>query len=175
MGAVVDLIQKPTMLLDAEQARRNIARMAGKARASQTRFRPHFKTHRSAEIGDWFRSAGVEQITVSSVDMAVYFADHGWDDICIAFPTNIRQIKQINQLAQRVKLHLLVESVETVDLLRQQLTAPVAVWLEVDTGYSRSGVAWDDAAGLYAIASAIAGQRHDHTPGLVGSRRADLW
>ena len=78
--------------------------MAEKARQSKVTFRPHFKTHQSIEIGSWFRDEGVQKITVSSVDMAEYFASDGWNDITIAFPLNIRQLPQIQELAGRINL-----------------------------------------------------------------------
>ncbi len=153
-------ITRPTALLNEEIARRNIARMAEKARRSGVRFRPHFKTHQSAVIGEWFRAEGVRAITVSSVSMARYFAAHGWGDILIAFPVNWREIAAINELAQAIELHLLVESVETARFLAEQLTAPAGVWLKVDTGYGRTGLRWDDLAGLEAVARAVrSGQR----------------
>ena len=96
------LIEKPTLLLDKARALNNIERMAGKAARSEVRLRAHFKTHQSAEIGQWFRPYGVSTITVSSVDMALYFAEHGWNDITIAFPVNLRQIRTINMLARQV-------------------------------------------------------------------------
>ncbi len=138
-------IHTPTLLLDVSRARRNIASMAQKAQRSGVRFRPHFKTHQSAAIGEWFREVGVDAITVSSVEMARYFAAHGWKDILIAFPANIREIHKINELAQRVHLHLLVENVTTAAYLAEHLVAPVDVWIEVDAGYRRSGVQWDGA------------------------------
>ena len=58
-------IVKPTMLLDERRVRANIARMAQRARDNGVRFRPHFKTHQSAQIGAWFREEGVTAITVS--------------------------------------------------------------------------------------------------------------
>ena len=81
-------IARPTLLLDKARALRNIARIAEKTRRDGVRFRPHFKTHQSAEIGEWIRAHGVEAICVSSVEMAAFFADHGWRDIAIAFPVN---------------------------------------------------------------------------------------
>ena len=60
--------------------------MVDRAAAADVDFRPHFKTHRSREVGRWFRDFGVAAITVSSVDMAQYFSNDGWDDITIAFP-----------------------------------------------------------------------------------------
>ncbi|MDQ1351629.1 MAG: hypothetical protein QG657_1934, partial [Acidobacteriota bacterium] len=71
--------------MDKEKALKNIIRIKEKiARSPGVRFRPHFKTHQSAQIGQWFREMGVSAITVSSVDMALYFAQHGWTDITIA-------------------------------------------------------------------------------------------
>jgi D-serine deaminase-like pyridoxal phosphate-dependent protein len=154
--ALLAQIVVPTMLLDERRARRNIAAMAEKARRSGVRFRPHFKTHQSAAVGEWFRAEGVTAITASSLDMAIYFADHGWRDIMVAFPANVREMAKINDLAARVCLHLLVDSPATVGALAPQLTAPVGVWIEVDAGYQRSGVAWSSAADLYAVAEAVA-------------------
>ena len=73
-------ISRPALLLDKEQVFSNIDKMASKAKATGVKFRPHFKTHQSAEIGNWFRDFGVTAITVSSLDMAIYFAKHGWAD-----------------------------------------------------------------------------------------------
>jgi D-serine deaminase-like pyridoxal phosphate-dependent protein len=67
-------IATPTLLLDEGRARRNLDGMAARAARAGVRFRPHFKTHQSARIGEWFREAGVHSITVSSVRMAAYFA-----------------------------------------------------------------------------------------------------
>ncbi len=43
--------------------------MAEKARINDVVFRPHFKTHQSHKIGQWFRNEGVNAITVSSIKM----------------------------------------------------------------------------------------------------------
>jgi len=100
MNSLFDKIEKPTLLLDESTARKNICRMAGHARDAGVAFRPHFKTHQSVEIGEWFRSVVVSAITVSSVDMALYFARCGWADITIAFPANLRQQRDLAALAR---------------------------------------------------------------------------
>jgi D-serine deaminase-like pyridoxal phosphate-dependent protein len=148
-------VEKPTLVLHTERTRRNIERMAAKARASGVRFRPHFKTHQSAEIGEWFRECGTESITVSSLDMAAYFAKHGWTDITVAFPTNIREIAKINELAQSVDLGLLVESTETVAFLARSLAAPVGAWIKIDVGSQRTGIAWDQLDAVVRVATEI--------------------
>ena len=133
-------IAKPTFVVDEAVCRRNIARMAGKAREAGMRFRPHFKTHQSAAIGEWFREEGVTAITVSSVTMARYFAGAGWKEITIAFPVNIREMEEINRLAAEVQLDLLVENEIVMNHLVNQLKEPVGIWIEIDTGYHRTGV-----------------------------------
>jgi len=160
-------IEKPTILLNVDQAERNIQRMAVKAQRQGIRFRPHFKTHQSAAIGEWFRQAGVTAITVSSVDMAKYFAHHGWDDITIAFPANVRQVGALNDLARSIHLGLLVESVETVEILANQLAAEVDVWIEIDDGTNRSGVSWDLPEALLQLVVNIQSHGHLRLKGLL--------
>jgi D-serine deaminase-like pyridoxal phosphate-dependent protein len=150
-----DAIVKPTLLLDKAVCRRNILRMAAKARASEVVFRPHFKTHQSIEVGEWFRVEGVRQITVSSLDMAEYFASAGWEDILLAFTLNLRQLEGINQLARRTLLGVLVESVESVQRVGEALTAPVNVWIKVDAGGGRTGIPWHRFEDIEAVSAAI--------------------
>ena len=150
-----DHITRPTLLLDEKKARQNMAEMAGKADKAGIIFRPHFKTHQSAEIGNWFRDYGVSQITVSSVDMARYFAERGWDDITIAFPLNVRQLPAIAHLASQITLNLLVDNAAVIRQLSQHLTAPVNVWLEIDAGYQRTGLPWDDLETITAVSHTI--------------------
>ncbi|MBE2198878.1 MAG: alanine racemase [Anaerolinea sp.] len=166
-GDLSQLIVKPTLLLDPNRAMRNIEHMATRADHSGVRLRPHFKTHQAAAVGAWFRARGVTAVTVSSVDMAAYFADHGWDDITIAFPANVRQHRAMNDLAQRVRLGLLVESVDTAVFLGQHLTHFVDIWLKIDVGYQRTGLDWQDEAGISAVAVAVAQFPHLRLTGLL--------
>lgn len=133
-------IEKPTLIVNKERARNNIKKMADKARKSGVRFRPHFKTHQSAAIGDWFKEFGVDSISVSSVDMAAYFAEHGWKDISITFSVNFLQIRTINNLAHDVSLNLLIESREAVNFLHKNVESNVRIWIKIDVGYHRTGI-----------------------------------
>jgi len=160
-------IVKPTILINVEQAKRNIQRMVEKARGQGIRFRPHFKTHQSAAIGEWFRQAGVTAITVSSLEMAQYFARHGWDDITIAFPANLRQVRGFDELARSLHLGLLVESIETVEYLANHLTAAMDVWIEIDDGTNRSGVRWDCPEKVSELVKILQSHSHLRTVGLL--------
>ncbi|MFZ1729064.1 MAG: alanine racemase [Bacteroidota bacterium] len=148
-------IRTPTLLLDESVCRRNISRMSEKAAARGLNFRPHFKTHQSRRVASWFRDVGVTAITVSSVGMAQYFADDGWDDITIAFPVNLREAAEIEALAARISLGVLVESAAVASRLQALLHSSVDVWIKIDTGYGRSGVSFEDADAIAAIVRSV--------------------
>ncbi|MCB0644097.1 MAG: alanine racemase, partial [Phaeodactylibacter sp.] len=121
-----------------------IEQMAAKARSQQINFRPHFKTHQSWAVGQWFRELGIDQITVSSLKMAAYFAADGWKDITVAFPVNVLAMNRIENLAAQVQLNVVVESLHSVERLAAGLRAPVGVFVKIDTGYGRTGVPAED-------------------------------
>lgn len=133
-------IIRPTFVVDKQICLRNIASMAQKARHFNVQFRPHFKTHQSATIGEWFRQMGVYSVTVSSVSMAEYFADHGWDDITIAFPVNILETAYIDRLASRISLNVIVDNQDSAEILATRITHHLGVYIEIDTGYPRTGI-----------------------------------
>ena len=114
--------------------------MAQKAQKLQLEFKPHMKTHQSAEIGKWFRDEGVQAITVSSVSMARYFAHNGWQDITIAFPCNLRESEAIDELAAQIRLTILVNSAETARQLDSALSNNVQAYIELDAGATRTGL-----------------------------------
>lgn len=144
-------IIEPTLLLNEAICKANINRMTEKARRCGVQFRPHFKTHQSQHIAGWMRDAGVTAITVSSLSMAAYFAASGWDDITVAFPVNIREMQRINQLAEHIKLNLLIVDPVTVDLLNQQLTSEVGFFIKIDSGYHRTGLEPHETAAIHRI------------------------
>ncbi len=148
-------ITKPTLLLDKSKVMRNISRMAEKARLNGITLRPHFKTHQSVEVGEWFKDEGISRITVSSLDMALKFASAGWGDITIAFPVNILEIEKINYLAGRITLNLLLESEESVVMLNRQLSASVGIFIKIDSGYGRTGIDWSSTERIRRIISLL--------------------
>jgi D-serine deaminase-like pyridoxal phosphate-dependent protein len=156
----------PTLLLDEQRCRANIATMAAKASRHGLIFRPHFKTHQSLALGRWFKQAGVTRITVSSLTMAGYFASD-WDDITVAFPVNILEIETINRLAARITLNLLVESAEAVHLLGAGLRHSVGFFIKIDVGAQRTGIAASDSAAIDTIIKTAARNTKLHFLGFL--------
>ncbi len=129
--------------------------MSDKAQISDVRFRPHFKTHQSKVIAEWFRRYGTSHITVSSLSMAAYFARHGWTDITVAFPLNPRELQRAVELSEEIRLNLLILDAETAELLNERLSRRIDVWLKVDTGYGRTGIRWNDPEAAVALARKV--------------------
>ncbi|PWN07561.1 alanine racemase [Rhodohalobacter mucosus] len=132
--------QRPRLIIDEKRCRRNIERIVHKAARTSTEFRPHFKTHQSHEVGNWFREAGVTGITVTSPEMAEYFVQDGWKDITIAFPFYPGMIKKLNTLSQNCAVRLFINSVEDLKMVHRQIKQPVSFYVELDAGYGRSGM-----------------------------------
>ncbi len=126
-----------------------------KAETNDVIFRPHFKTHQSAEIGQLFKERGITKITVSSVSMAQFFKNHDWDDITIAFPVNILEIDEIEQLASQIKLNLLVESRFSTRFLADHLKSNTGIFIKIDIGYHRTGIDPQNIIEIEAIINTI--------------------
>lgn len=156
-------ITGPALLVDEARARRNIRRLADKARRDGVILRPHFKTHRSAAVGRWFADEGVAGITVSSAAMAERFARAGWRDITLAFLLNPLEVPRLAALALALRgrggcLGVAIDSVAAARALAPLAGGEPAVWLKVDTGYGRTGLPWrDPAAGAEVCAALPAG------------------
>jgi len=152
---MIKKITQPTLIVNESICRNNIRKMAAKAKRNNVVFRPHFKTHQSAAIGEWFADEGIKSITVSSVQMATYFANNGWEDITIAFPVNLLEIQNIDQLAARIQLTLIIDQQDSADFLNKNLTNHVNIMIKVDTGYHRAGIDATDINKLQQLIKAI--------------------
>ena len=155
--------RRPTVVLDADRARANIRRMADRADQAGALFRPHFKTHQSGAVAVWFRDAGVDRITVSSLDMAEHFAGFGWRNITVALLHNPRETRRAVGLAAQLAsagggLGLVCDDPRVAGQLAAALSDPTDIWLKIDTGYCRTGIPWSDGGRLDEVLDACGGR-----------------
>ncbi|MDD3860730.1 MAG: alanine racemase, partial [Bacteroidales bacterium] len=135
-------IKSPVFAVNKAVVRANIKNMMDKLPASCL-FRPHFKTHNNKETAKLFKEFGVKCITVSSVEMAQYFRVLGFKDITIAFPVNLREHRSLNKLSKNTKIGLTFSNIDAVSIISGMPLIKADAWIEIDTGYNRSGIAWD--------------------------------
>ena len=161
-------LTEPTLLIDKQKCVRNIQMIVEKAKRNNLILRPHFKTHQAHEIGRWFRQEGVTKITASSLTMAEYFAQDGWNDITVAIPMNVHEKERINRLAEKIKLNLLVVAPETVAWLAKEVKHPLNLFIEVDNGYHRTGVSPSDFNSIDSILNEIKKHSNFRFAGFLG-------
>lgn len=152
----ISTIEKCThtsLIINKSIARNNLQRIHQKTKRSGILLRPHCKTHQSPEIvGRWLRDAGIESITVSSLQMAEEFAKSGWKDILIALPLNLRELETMKQLASKIRLGVFIESAQVAARISEAEAHHLEVWLKIDSGYGRTGVPSTDADQVMRLA-----------------------
>jgi D-serine deaminase-like pyridoxal phosphate-dependent protein len=142
-------IKTPALILDAPKMKRNAARMSERIRSLGVHLRPHVKTHKSIDIAR-IQTAGPTgngngRIMVSTLAEARAFLAAGFDDITYGVPVEPGKFAEVFELARTSKrFAVLTDDAETISLLAaesEKAGAEVSVFLEVDTGDHRSGVA----------------------------------
>ena len=152
-------LPSPTLLVSEDRTRRNIGRMADRARRHGLAFCPHLKTHQSARVSGWLRDAGATAASVTSLRMARAAAAWGWTDLTIAMPVNPNQFAELRELAGRVRLTVFLVDADVARRLAAAVPEPLAYYVELDAGYGRSGVAIDDLAAVRRIVAAAGHHR----------------
>jgi len=137
-------LDTPCVLIDLDQAERNIRRMQETAKKAGVKLRPHTKTHKSAYFARMQLEAGAAGITCAKLGEAEVMANAGFRDILIAYPLiGPHKMERLAALAARVdRLILSLDSYEVAEALSavgDRLNRPLEVYLEVDTGQHRVG------------------------------------
>ncbi|WP_395306749.1 alanine racemase [Mycobacterium sp. AMU20-3851] len=144
-------IETPALVVDLARLTSNIAAMADAARGKAVDLRPHAKTHKSIQIANLQMGAGAVGITVATVSEAESFADHGMDDILIAYPILPlgAKARRFRELLDRVQLRVGVDSAAGASAIARAADGrDVSVLIEIDSGQHRTGVPAAEAAAL---------------------------
>ena len=157
-------LETPCLVIDVEQARRNIAEMQRQADSANVALRPHIKTHKMPLFARMQIAAGAAGITCAKVSEAEVMADGGIRDIFIAYPMvgNFR-IRRVLALKKRIdRLILAVDSMTCAASLDEAAAAAgdiLEVRLEIDTGARRTGVPVEKAVALARGVAALSNLR----------------
>ena len=148
----------PALVIDRAALERNIARMAAFASARGIALRPHAKTHKSSEIGRRQLAAGAAGLCCAKLGEAEALAADGLANLHLTSP-----VVAPAAIARLVALHGRSEGLSVVAdhpaSVRQLAAAnaggrPLPVFIDVDPGNHRTGVASPAAA--VALAAEIA-------------------
>ncbi len=141
----LDGLVTPCLLLDLPRMERNIRRMAENIRGLGSTLRPHVKTHKCAEIAKRvLAEPGTSGITVSTLQEAEYFFEHGVRDILYAVGIAPNKLARVAALMDRgCDLSIVLDDpvmARHVAKTGVQEGRCYRVMIELDTDGHRSGV-----------------------------------
>ncbi len=155
----VDTLPTPVALIDRQRLLRNLREMQQRAAQEGVALRPHTKTHKSSELARLQQETGAAGITVATVDEAEAFVAAGFTDVRVAYPTvGVDRYKRLLGLMARARLSFCLDTPEAIREAADFFAArdrQAEVLLEIDTGFGRTGVRWNDGSQLVACARMI--------------------
>jgi D-serine deaminase-like pyridoxal phosphate-dependent protein len=162
-------LNTPALVIEIEALDRNIARMAGFARAAGLKLRPHTKTHKSVDIARRQIGAGAVGLCCAKLGEAEVLADAGLTGLHITSPVvSAPGIARLIALAARVPdLSVVADNPDNVlDLARaaQHGGTRLRIIVDVDPGSHRTGVT--SAGAAVALAGAIRAATSLHYAGV---------
>jgi D-serine deaminase-like pyridoxal phosphate-dependent protein len=155
IGKPVNDIDTPSLVIDMDAMKRNLARMAEFAKKHNIRWRPHAKLHKSATLAKMQVRAGAVGVCVQKTAEAEIMVAGGVTDVYISneviAPAKLARVAALAQklAAQGGRLAIAVDSTEGVIRLAQAMTEArsatgvatvIDVFVEIDVGQGRCGV-----------------------------------
>jgi D-serine deaminase-like pyridoxal phosphate-dependent protein len=154
-GDPVARIDTPALILDLDAFERNLVRMKEAMAGSGVRLRPHAKSHKCPHVALIQIALGAVGICCQKVSEAAAFVDVGVNDILITNQiVGVAKFQHLMALAKRARIGVLVDHTLQIDALAtatQESGASLDVYVEVDVGANRCGVAPGAAAVLLAV------------------------
>lgn len=144
LGAALDEIDTPALLLDVDTFEHNLQHMAAFFADKPTSLRPHAKTHKCPEIARRQLQAGAIGITCAKLGEAEAMVGAGIEDVLIANEiVGAIKTRRLATLARRANLMVAVDDAANVAELSevcQETDSSLRVLIEIDVGMGRCGV-----------------------------------
>ena len=142
----VDELQTPALILDLDVFERNLEKMARFASSAGVSLRPHAKTHKCPEIARRQLELGAVGVCAAKISEAEVLVDAGIEGVLVTSPVATREkLERFVRLAARAGgLAIVVDhpdGVRELDKVARELGTPVTVFLGLDTGTRRTGIA----------------------------------
>ena len=154
IGALLDDVETPALIVDLDALDRNIAKMAEFARTTGVRVRPHAKTHKSPAIALRQIAQGAAGQCVQKVGEAEALVRGGVKDVLVSNEVvGDRKLRRLAALAQDATIALCFDSPEQVDAASRaakELGVELGGLVEIEVGMERCGIAPGQAAAVLA-------------------------
>jgi D-serine deaminase-like pyridoxal phosphate-dependent protein len=158
-----DEIPSPALLVYPERIGENIRRMIAVLGQAE-RLRPHVKTHKMAEVVQLQLKAGITKFKCATIAEAEMLGQAGAKDVLLAnqpVGPNIARLLGLGGWFPDVRFSTIADDAEAVGNLAQAAQAAgvtLPVWLDLDVGMGRTGIAPGQAATtLYKLIGQLPG------------------
>jgi 3-hydroxy-D-aspartate aldolase len=162
IGARLDEIDTPALLLDLDAFERNLDTLHRAVAGLPVRVRPHAKSHKCAEIARRQLARGAVGVCCQKVSEAEALARCGIRDICIVNEVvGPPKLARLARLALEAAIGVTVDDEQNVDAIDRAAGlagATLSVLVEVDVGLNRCGV--EPGPRAVDLARRIAGRRN---------------
>jgi D-serine deaminase-like pyridoxal phosphate-dependent protein len=156
-------VDTPALIVDLDRFDANIGRLMQAVAGCSVRVRPHAKSHKCVEIARRQVAAGAVGICVQKTSEAEPFLAGGIADVLVTNEVvGARKLANLAALAARfpaARLGVCVDDAAVVEPLGaacERAAARLDVYIELDVGHDRAGVA--DPGAAVALARAVAAQ-----------------
>ena len=157
---LVSDLPTPSLLVERARLDANLERMQARATANRAVLRPHTKTHKCLAIARHQHGLGAQGVTVAKPGEAEVFVADGFGDVRLAYTvTGEDKHARLARLMDQARVSFCVDTAEGARAASAVYAAQdrrAEVLIEIDVGYGRCGVRWDD-PDLPAFARTIAG------------------
>lgn len=150
-------IPTPALVVYLETVKKNIERVVALADGDVSQVRPHVKTHKTRQLVEMQREAGITKYKCATLREAKMLAQAGITDILIAYQMvgpNIDRLVELKRAFPAPDFKVIVDHPDAVEGLSSAMAAngmEVQTMLDLDVGLGRTGVPVGDAAvALYA-------------------------
>lgn len=158
IGAPIDEIDTPALIVDLDAFEHNLQRMADFARRAGVRLRPHAKTHKCPVIAQKQIAAGAVGQCCQKVGEAEALVRGGVRDVLVSNEVvGLHKLRRLASLATDATISLCFDAPEQVDAAAsaaREFGVEFGGLVEVDVGMQRCGVTTPEAA--VALAQRIA-------------------
>lgn len=140
----LDAAASPALLFDADAITRNLDLMLKIVGGKASLLRPHIKTHKCREILTQQLALGITAVKCATIAEAELSALAGVPDILLSYPLvgpNVDRFFALIQAYPASRFSTLVDNADAVDAFVRPGEKPVSLFLDLDCGMHRTGIA----------------------------------
>ncbi len=150
----LNAIDTPALAVYPELVSRNIRRAVAMVEPTEgTMLRPHVKTHKTKEVVQMMQQAGINRFKCSTIAEAEMLGLANAPDVLLAYqPTAVKaeRLAHLREAFPDTRFSCLVDNLASATMLAERFAAaPLPVFIDLDVGMHRTGVAPSTAAALY--------------------------